>query len=385
MKNFLYKYRYTIISLAVCFLLFAGMLVYASRKQDEEEFVYYSYTVYEMGQVREILSDTSKPEPLYENAYVGNQNLLIEIKSGDYKGHAVAATNYLSSLMGTKLKSGDNVILAIYMDNGEIGSVSVYDFDRLVPVAIILGLFVLVTVIIGGTKGLKSLVGLALTFVSLIWILMPLLLKGFPTIITTLFICIYVAVLSYLLLGGISKKTICAMIGTAFGLLMAALFGFLSQALLRVDGMKIGEYVDSLLQLRLGGSTLSLRGLLIAGTLVSSLGAVMDVAMSISSAANELVTVNPGLTRKEVIKSGMNIGRDMIGTMTNTLILAFVGSSFVMVMYIFSMDYPFYELLSSTTIATELVHSISSSIGVIVSVPLTVVTSAFIYTRRTKV
>ena len=202
--------------------------------------------------------------------------------------------------------------------------------------------------------------------------------------LTTFFVCIYVAFFSFILLGGINKKTMCACIGTICGMGLAVIFGLLAQALVKVHGMRMGDYVDALLQLKQAGSPIQLRGLLIGGTMISALGAVMDVAMSISSAMQELTTVNSTLSRRELFKSGMNIGRDMIGTMTNTLILAFVGSSFLMVIYIYSLHVPTYELLSSTLVATELVHSVASSIGVILSVPLTVFISTFFFYQPNK-
>ena len=172
------------------------------------------------------------------------------------------------------------------------------------------------------------------------------------------------------------------MLGTTLGLLFSLGFGLFAQYLVKVDGMKMGEYIDALLQLKQTGTPIQLRGLLMGGMMIASLGAIMDVAMSIASSVQELVTVNPSLDRKSVIRSGMNIGRDMIGTMTNTLILAFVGSSFVLVMYIYSLGIPAYELLSSTMVATQMVHSLATSIGVILSVPLTVVLSSLIYCKR---
>ncbi len=247
---------------------------------------------------------------------------------------------------------------------------------------LILAGFVAITVIIGRKKGLQSLLGLAFTVLCLIFVLIPLLMKGFPTLITTFFVCVYVAVVSFIFIAGVTKKSACAMLGTFAGLALAVLFGLLAQWLVKVDGMRMGEYVDALLQLKQKGTPIQLSGLLIGGMIISTLGAVMDVAMSISSSMQELTSVNSSLTRKDLWRSGMNIGRDMIGTMTNTLILAFVGSSFLMVLYIYSLGVPVYELLSSTLVATEVVHGIASSIGVIVSVPLTVWIGTFFYTHK---
>ena len=122
-------------------------------------------------------------------------------------------------------------------------------------------------------------------------------------------------------------------------------------------------------------------GLLFSGLLISCLGAVMDVAMSIASACWELRQVDPKLPRTALFRSGMNIGRDMVGTMTNTLILAFLGSGFALIIYLYSLGLSPYQLISSSYLTIEVVSSISSSIGVILSVPLTALISSVILTR----
>ena len=379
MKKLIKDNYLNIVVFLILTVIFTGLLFFAQRGEKQDLSGYKSYTLYERAVVSEVVSDESEPEEMYEGHYVGNQYLYLTITSGQYKGLTLTGTNYLSALIGTKLEDGDHCVVALYMENGEVRSVSIYDYSRVIPIIILITVFFLVTVAVGGKRGAHSLVGLIFTVVSLFFILLPLLLKGFPTIPTTLMICIFVAMFSFLLLGGINKKTVTAMIGTAFGLIMSMLFGLISQKIFRVDGMRMGEYIDSLLQLKFSGSTLKLKGLLIGGTLISALGAVMDVAMSISSSMSELTALNPNLTRKKIFSSGMNIGHDIIGTMTNTLILAFVGSSLVMLLYICSQDYPAVQLFSSNLIAVELVHSISSSIGVILSVPLTVFVSSLIY------
>lgn len=378
-KNF----SVTLIAVIVCTLLFFGLFFYANASDDTTEAAMHtSYTEYEKATVVSILSDDAQISEIFEDNYVGSQSLLIEVTSGQYKGSTMSAINYLGALYGTHLKEGDSIVVAIYTSDGAVNNITVYEYNRTIPVLIILGLFVLITVLIGKDRGAQSLLGLFITVICLIYILIPLLMKGFPTLLTTFFICVYVAFFSFILLGGVNKKTMCACIGTISGLALAVLFGLFAQSIIKVHGMRMGDYVDALLQLKQAGIPLKLRGLLIAGTMISALGAVMDVAMSISSAMQELTVVNPNLTRRDLIHSGMTIGRDMIGTMTNTLILAFVGSSFLLVIYIYSLDVPGYELLSSTLVATELVHGIASSIGVILSVPLTVFISTFFYHRE---
>ena len=124
---------------------------------------------------------------------------------------------------------------------------------------------------------------------------------------------------------------------------LAMLFGLLSQQLLHLDGLRATD-AEALLQLRQTGTPVHIRGLLVAGVIISALGAVMDVAMSISSALSELKTVNPELTTRGLWKSGMNIGRDMVGTMTNTLILAILGSSTVLILYMYSLSLSWHQL-----------------------------------------
>lgn len=379
MTSFIKKNLAAIIVLAVGALVFAGLLIYARSGEEEDDSVRSSYNIYTTGRVTSIDSEDLTPQPLYENNSVGRQDITVKITSGKYKGSSLPAINNLTALYGTVLKEGDPVVLAIYFTNNEMTDVVVYEYNKAIPVLMIIAVFVVITVLVGGRKGAQSLLGLVFTVFVLIFILLPLLLKGFSTILTTLLLCIFVAVISYTLIGGVCKKTLCAMLGTAIGLIIAVLFALGAQKLARVDGMRMGDYIDGLLQLKFGGVELKLKGLLVAGVTVSALGAIMDVAMSISSALCELTTVHPGMTRREVIRSGFNIGRDMIGTMTNTLILAFVGSSFVMVLYIYTLGLPVIELVSSNLVACEVVHGIASSVSVILSVPVTILLSSRFY------
>ncbi|MCI9080879.1 MAG: YibE/F family protein [Lachnospiraceae bacterium] len=373
--------RLNFLALFLCAVIFFCFYFYVQTgtKKSSSSEGQSSYSEYELATVVSITEDTTQPSEMFEGKYTGNQTLMVKIDSGQYKGMTMTAMSYLGALYGTPLSEGDPVVVSIYTVDNAVNSITVYEYNRTFHILLILGAFVAITVIIGRKKGLQSLLGLAFTVICLIFILIPLLMKGFPTLITTFCVCVYVAVVSFIFIGGVTKKSVCAMLGTFTGLGLAVIFGLLAQWLVKVDGMRMGEYVDALLQLKQKGTPIQLSGLLIGGMIISTLGAVMDVAMSISSAMQELTSVNSSLTRQDLWKSGMNIGRDMIGTMTNTLILAFAGSSFLMVLYIYSLGVPVYELLSSTLVATELVHGIASSIGVIVSVPLTVLIGTFFY------
>jgi uncharacterized membrane protein len=154
------------------------------------------------------------------------------------------------------------------------------------------------------------------------------------------------------------------------GAAFAMIFGLLAQAVTRIDGMRLSD-VEPLLQLRQSGTPIGLHGLLTAGIIISALGAVMDVAMSISSSLEEVHAADPSLGSRQLFRSGMNIGRDMVGTMTNTLILAFLGSGFTLIIYLYSLGLSFYQLFSSAYASIEVISGISSSIGMILAIPLT--------------
>ena len=343
-----------------------------------------NYSEYDNARVLEILSDSCEPDELSEGHYRGTQVFTAEVLTGQYTGKTLRVENAVGPLYGNPAKPGDKLTLIISTyDTGEIRA-TVFQNDLSTIIFVLIAIFMLATVLVGGKIGLKSLLGLVLTIVVLIWVLLPLLLRGWETIPTTLLICGMLACACFLLLGGINRKTICAMLGTLSGLILATCFGMAAQALLGIDGYRL-EYAEALLQLRqTGESTVGIGGLMVAGVEISALGAVMDVAMSISSAMNELATVGHEMSVKKLLSSGMHIGRDMVGTMTNTLILAIFGSSTTMILYIYSLNLPIYQFLSSDYLSTELISGISSSIGVILSVPLSAAIGAIFYGKSIK-
>ncbi len=423
---------------AYIFLIFYGIAKDVDPAPKSNELASLSY---ESAEVLEIPYEAYQGSQMMEDRPAGEQYLRLKISTGRYAGKIFsAARNSLSIYYGTVLEVGDQAIIAIpedkvaeivdisynnnyqYLhirrlaqddadseplvivndkasycgDSVEIGdyiiysqgendanpalySEFVYDFDRTSPVIFVILAFLLATIFVGGRVGAKSLLGLGLTILCIFTILFPLLIGGWPTLPTVLGLCAYVTIVEFVIMGGVNKKIICAILGTISGVAIAMLFGELFGEVLRLNGYQmqssVGE-VEPLGQLRqqqggLGG--IQINDLLVGGILIAALGAVNDVAMSISSAMNELVTVNPNLTRKELFKSGMNIGRDMVGTMTNTLILALVGGSFVEILYYSSLDITFRELMSTTYFPMEVMQAVASSIGVILAVPLSVV------------
>ena len=371
--------RVSCLVLAAALVLFLAVRAIAAPEK-ETAIDAAEYAEYENAVITEVLSDNTFTDPAADNALRGEQILLAEVKTGQYKGEIMQVYGYVGPLYGGQLKVGDGATLLIstYADGSHVATV--YEYNRLPALAVIVALFLIATVAVGGKVGAKSLVALAMTLVCLFWILIPLLMKGAPTLLTVFLVCAYITVVTMVILGGVQRKTVCATLGTIAGTALSLLFGLAAQSLARVDGLRLAD-VEPLLQLRQTGTPLGLRGLLVGGIVISALGAVMDVAMSIASALTEVHAVAPDRGTKDLFRSGMNIGRDMVGTMTNTLILAFLGSGFALIIYLYSLGLSPYQLISSAYLTIEVVSSISSSIGVILSVPLTALISSVILTK----
>lgn len=367
--------------LVLAAVIFFALFMWARPVQDEQ-IAAEEYAEYERATVTAVLGDNTEMDPASDNAYRGEQMLSAKVMTGQYKGEELMVYNYTGPLYGVPVTEGDSITILISTHSDGQHNAVVYEYNRIPVLAAVIIIFCIVTILIGGRTGLKSLIGLIFTIICLFMILIPMLLKGAPTIPATFLMCGYISLVSFTILGGIHRKTISAFLGTFAGTAFAMVFGIIAQSMARVSGLRITD-VEPLLQLRQTGTPIGLRGLLVAGIIISALGAVMDVSMSISSALEEVHQANPKLSSRQLFRSGMNIGRDMAGTMTNTLILAFLGSSFTLTIYLYSLGLSFYQLFSSAYASIEIISGISSSIGMILTIPLTaIIASALI--QKTK-
>ena len=338
---------------------------------------------FEKARVTKVVTDGLETDDIADGASVGSQELEVVIGSGRYKGETMTVYNYIGPLSGVALEEGDGVTVTIKTHGDGSHSATVYEFNRIPILAGFLILFFAVTLLVGGRTGLKSLIGLVFTVICLFTVLIPLLLKGAPTVITTFVICAYIALVCFTILGGVHRKTVSAFLGTLSGTFLAMVFGMAAQYLGKIDGLRL-EDAEPLLQMKRAGAVIGLRGLLTAGIIISALGAVMDVAMSISSALEEVHAADPSMSRKDLFRSGMNIGRDMAGTMTNTLILAFLGSEFTLIIFLYARELTFYHLFSTAFVALETISGLSASIGLILAIPLTALISSALIKRNSK-
>lgn len=175
--------------------------------------------------------------------------------------------------------------------------------------------------------------------------------------------------ITLVLVSGFNKKTLTAILGTVSGVVIAGLIAYIFGSLTNLSGLNMSE-AESLAYIA-EDTGLKIKGIMFTGILVATLGAVMDIAMSIASSIFEIHKVNDKISFNELFKSAMNIGKDTIGTMTNTLILAFAGGSLSILILVFSANMPFNKLINLDLLGIEIIQGLSGSIGIVLAVPIT--------------
>ena len=325
--------------------------------------------IIEVGEPKEVVTGTVKEVV---------QEVTVEITEGDYIGDEFT-TNYVLSydiegkILAYELDVGNKVSVQIVEDADGTTTATVLDVVRANHIIIMFVLFLASVVIIGGRKGVKAILGLIYTILLIYFVMIKGIFGGDNAIINSVLTTMLIIVGTFIIIGnGINKKNITAAIGTIGGVLSAGIMALIFNNLAKLTGA--GE---DAIQLSINMTTISFnfRELLFAGILVSALGACMDVGMSIASSLDEIKMQNPDITWKELFKSGMNIGRDVIGTMTNTLILAYVGSSLTLILLFMASNMNIYEILNKETIAEQIISAIAGSMGVVYTVPIT----SFVY------
>ncbi len=335
---------------------------------------------YSTGKILEVISekvDKSLQESLGEKQLT--QTLKLKILKGSYKNKEYIVKNQLSGhpAYDINLKTGDRVILEIEKFNNKV-EVYITDKERSPVLFILLGLFSLLILIIGGIKGLKSLMSLVITTGMILFLLIPAILNSFPIILTSVGICILATVFTIFTVAGFNRKSIAAIIGTAGGLMTAGLLSIIAIRLAPLSGITDQESII----LWAARPDLDFTGILTAAMIVAALGAIMDVGVSIASSIAECYAVNKSLSVRQLIKSGINVGRDIIGTMSNTLVLAYIGS--FMPLILLAANAPFIKLFNLNSIVAEITAALVGSIGIVCCVPITAVAAGYLLGRKQK-
>ena len=336
---------------------------------------------YATARVVEVLFDNAEPAGGHaEGRRLGRQDLLLTILDGGRRGEELLLTNFLSVLGNVDVGVGDRIIVQIIHNADGTYQPVIHNYDRWSVVGVFVLVFIAVMAAIGGKKGVLSLMGLGFTIICLWFILIPMVLRGVNPILASVVIVAVTATATLILLDGFTRKALSAILGCVAGVSAAGLSAALVGRLTPLDGFNMGHAEELMLQTAY--PDLNLSGLLVCGIFVAALGAVMDVSMTIASAISEMRKLNPRMPAKALFASGMNIGKDAMGTMANTLVLAFFGASLSMVVLARAYDIQFIQLINTDWMAIEILQSVAGTLGIVLTVPFVSFIAAHIISRE---
>ena len=364
--------RYLIYLLFVC--VFA-VFVFKLNQVEKTELVVRTGQTFEKAEVTEILQDNLDSN----GTRVGEQKVHVKMLTGARKGEELDVTSSSGYLFGAACTVGMKVVV-MQSVAGETTIASVYSQDREWVIYIFALLYLLALCVIGGKQGIKGCLGLIFTFFCVIFVYLPLVYLRFSPFWAAVFICFLTTLVTMYLIGGPTKKTCAATLGTLAGVVLAGLSAWCFSKASGISGYNVSD-IETLMTLW-NTNRIQVGGLLFSGLLISCLGAVMDVAMSISSAIDEIYKQNTSLTQKELFKAGMRVGRDMMGTDSNTLILAFAGSSVSTLLLDYAYDLPYQQIINSNNIGIAIMQGLAGSFGIVLSVPLTVLICTVLFHKN---
>lgn len=338
---------------------------------------------YPRGRVIAVLDQTQEETEFSGgNFNTSIQMLEVLILNGAHTGKTVQAQYMLNYGFSdkyeyTRLSKGDEVLL--YLQENEQGVIEIAYVAEIVRDKYLLYLvigFMLALLAVGRLKGLKAIISLILTALAVIYILIPAILNGWDPVKISVLMCILIIAVTLLIISGFNKKTLSAIIGTAGGVLIAGIIALIVGSAAKLTGF--GDDESQMLMYIPQNITFDFRGLLFAGILIGTMGATMDVGMSIASAMHEIKENSPNIKTSALFKAGMNVGRDAMATMSNTLILAYAGGSLHLMLLLMAYETPFTHIINWDMIASEVLRSIAGSIGIIFAIPITALASVLI-------
>jgi uncharacterized membrane protein len=314
----------------------------------------------------------------YGMAKVGQQSVEVLIKNGKYKGSKVSGVNYLIGKMelDTVYDEGNTALVTPYVVDGNINSVTLVGIYRLNYELILLVIFALSLLLYAGWIGAKALVSFLFSGVMIWKILLPSFLSGYnPIIISVIVIIVLTAVIMFLI-AGFTKKAVSALLGSVCGILVACILSIIFTDLFQISGA-VKPFTETLLYS--GYSNLNITHIFIAGIFMAASGAIMDIAMDVSSTIVEVAYHNPGISKKKLILSGLRVGQSVIGTMTTTLLLAYSSSYMGLLMVFMAQGTPGMQILNLNYVASEILNTLIGSISLVLTAPLTAVVAGILY------
>lgn len=302
----------------------------------------------------------------------------VKILTGEKKGEVIIVDNMLTGnpYYDINLKKGSKVVLHVEED-GDSSEFYLESLYRANAITFLMLLFALILVLVGRKKGLYSLISIIITCLLIVYLLSPMILFGIHPIFSVVLVSLLSTATTMYLVGGFNKKSTSATIGCVLSLIVAGLLAILTVKVANLTGFNDEQTIF----LYAAHPELNFIGIAISIMILATLGAVMDVAMSIASTINEIFELDNTKTVKELFKSGMNVGRDIIGTMANTLILVYIGGSLPLLLLAANID--FQKFVNLNQVVTEISSALIGSIAIVICVPITAIVAANLVRKQT--
>jgi len=312
--------------------------------------------------------------------YADTQRCRVRILTGEYAGREADASNYMNSALDKDklFEPGDTALAMVHAPEGGLVTATMIDHYRLDSIGLLFGLFALILIAFGGVFGFGALISLALSVVIIWKVLVPLMLMGWPPIPVTLLIVTFLTAMIDFLVSGFSRRAMIALTGSLMGTFLTCALAVWFGNLLKIDGGSLPYVVPLIAQ---SGMKIDLKALFFSMVFLSNSGAVMDLAMDIASASEEVYLHSPSISQSRLMRSGFSVGRSIIGTMTTTLVLAYSGSYLSLMMYFVGQGTPLVDILNLKYVASEILTTLVGSFGLVTVAPFTAVAAALILTR----
>lgn len=317
------------------------------------------------------------PDPRVPSIITGNQRFTAEILEGEQQGKIVDVDNPLSRQHNVFVQEGDVFVMMIR--EAAKGTVYwAYNHKRSDAIYLMVAIFFALLLCFGRKEGLNAMVALYFTGSLLIGVLIPSIFAGWNPILTSVILMAVIIVVSFILVAGANRKSVCAMVGTLLGLVAAGIMAQWFGEMAHLSGIYLDKGEDVIY---LASNPIPIRWLMFVAIVIAALGAIMDVAISIASAYNELQQTDPSLSPKRLVAASMNIGRDIMGTMTNTLILAFAGGALTTIMMVWGLDMSVKQFMNLPLVAMAVVNGVAGSVGIVLAIPFTAWVAPFIFSH----
>lgn len=321
---------------------------------------------------------------MYQTGIVrmGEQRCMVEILSGPHTGEQYEGINLLTGKLEFDKVFTEGQLAWVLLEQDSSNKViftNMVDHYRLSKEIQLMALFALLLVVFSGYTGIRTILSFLFSFLAIWKVLIPFALKGYDPMLVALLVGNTLTIMTLLLVGGCTKKALTAIVGSVGSSLMTCLLAVLFTRYFQIHG-SVMQWSESLLYA--GYMKLDLTKIFQAAVYLSCSGAILDLSIDISAALNEIVEKKPDISARELVASGLTIGKSVVGSQTTTLLLAYMGSYLTVMMVYMAQGTPVMSILNSKTIAAEILHTFVGCIGLVLVSPLTSLVSGYLYTRK---